>query len=511
MATIALISCTKSKQSYRCQAKEMYSAKSPWFPKAYSFARLAADKIYFLSAKHNLLPENELIDPYDETLSEKNQQERQQWGDRVVHDLKKVADIVVDDFVIIAGRDYYEHLIPHIKHYWLPLRGKRLTEWAPELDKILRLEKTENDAEALHLLFNDLPRYRWRMINEVPFTNGIYVMFEKGEYYKDRDRIVRVGTHRSSNRLRGRLADHFIKEDSNGSIFRKNIGRVLLNKSSRSYLKTWEIDTRSIINREKYGHLVDENLEKRLEERISQYLRENISFVCFPVSEPFERMRLEEGIIATLNSDPVFSSSDIWIGGSSPISEIRNSGLWNREGLYGTPLTKNEINRIKWLCRFGSNAGRIKDSNKNKKAGQASPDKDINSAELRIDSDRSNMTEQHVADKAISFANINNFKCIESATLHTVSGKPFTVDSLDFGQTITVTPLSTGKPRTINWIELERAFQRFKETNILTVKDIRSCGASEANPAYVFAILAQVLDNVRVEKNFLLFGLRKTE
>jgi hypothetical protein len=87
------------------------------------------------------------------------------------------------------------------------------------------------------MLFNDLPRLDWKMIDRVPFENGIYVMFEKGESYNGLDRIVHIGTHRGKHRLKTRLRDHFVKEDADASIFRKNIGRAFLNMSSEPYLR----------------------------------------------------------------------------------------------------------------------------------------------------------------------------------------------------------------------------------------------------------------------------------
>ena len=36
------------------------------------------------------------------------------------------------------------------------------------------------------------------------------------------------------------------------------------------------------------------------------------------------------------------------------MTDIAESGLWNREGLDGRPLTDNELHRIKWLSRFGN-------------------------------------------------------------------------------------------------------------------------------------------------------------
>ncbi len=86
-----------------------------------------------------------------------------------------------------------------------------------------------NNTLALHMLFNGLPRFDWTMIDQIPYRNGIYVMFEKGESYHSMDRIVRIGIHRGQDRLLERLRDHFVREDADSSILRKNIDRAFLN------------------------------------------------------------------------------------------------------------------------------------------------------------------------------------------------------------------------------------------------------------------------------------------
>ena len=361
MTTVALLSCTKSKKAYRCKAEQMY-AESPRFRLAYTYASLVADEIYILSAKHGLLPADQQIDPYDESLNEKSPGERLKWKDKVLNALDSVSDADNDDYIIIAGQNYYEHLLPRIKRFWLPLRGKRLFDWARELERLLKLERSSDPTEVLHLLFTGLPRLDWTKIKSIPYSNGIYIMFEKSETYQGMDRIVRVGTHRSQGRLKGRLMDHFVTEDADGSIFRKNIGRAFLNKHSDPYLKAWEIDLSKTGNKKRYAHLIDEQREDELESRITRYLRNNISLICFPVYEKEERLRLEEGIIATLNKKASFRPGDKWLGRSSPMTDIAESGLWNREGLDGRPLADEELQRIKWLCRFGNDFYRFREA-----------------------------------------------------------------------------------------------------------------------------------------------------
>jgi hypothetical protein len=76
------------------------------------------------------------------------------------------------------------------------------------------------------------------------------------------------------------------------------------------------------------------------------------------VDEEVERLRLEEGIIATLNRNPSFGPSNNWLGLKSPVPEIASSGLWNRQGLEGQPLSAEELGRVKWLARFGNDSYR---------------------------------------------------------------------------------------------------------------------------------------------------------
>ena len=96
------------------------------------------------------------------------------------------------------------------------------------------------NCEKLHKFFNNMERLKFPFDeNKIPL-NGIYILFEKGEKAHDVDRIVRVGTHTGQNQLRSRLKQHFINENKDRSIFRKNIGRALLNKNKDPFLEQWE-------------------------------------------------------------------------------------------------------------------------------------------------------------------------------------------------------------------------------------------------------------------------------
>lgn len=148
----------------------------------------------------------------------------------------------------------------------------------------------------LHKLFNEQNRFSFPFKDKeskIP-RNGIYVIFEKGETFNDIDRIVRVGTHTGENQLRSRLNQHFVKENKNRSIFRKNIGRCFLNKDKSKYLDLWELDITSKADKVKNLKSLDLNFEKELETRISDYIQTNLSFCVFQVDTKEQRLFWEE-------------------------------------------------------------------------------------------------------------------------------------------------------------------------------------------------------------------------
>jgi len=91
---------------------------------------------------------------------------------------------------------------------------------------------TMNICSEIHSIFHSSQRHAFPFNEgDIPL-NGIYVLFENGEHGHQGDRIVRVGSHTGVNQLRSRLKQHFLLENKDRSIFRKNIGRAILNKNN---------------------------------------------------------------------------------------------------------------------------------------------------------------------------------------------------------------------------------------------------------------------------------------
>lgn len=206
-------------------------------------------------------------------------------------------------------------------------------------------------AFELHKLFNCQKRYHFpfsEFRKEIP-KNGIYIIFENGEKYLQFDRIVRVGTHTGNNQLYSRLNQHYIKENKNRSIFRKNIGRCILNKANNPYLRIWDLDTTSAEEKKMNGHLVDVDFEKQIERQISKYIQENLSFCVFRIDDKEQRLFWESKIASILAQSRELRPSSGWLGNYSPKEKIRASGLWQVNGLDGEGLEEKEFEGLKTI------------------------------------------------------------------------------------------------------------------------------------------------------------------
>ena len=109
--------------------------------------------------------------------------------------------------------------------------------------KSQKMISIEEKWKLIHEAFLSLGRFKYPFDQSAIPLNGIYVFFEKGEVSHGHDRIVRVGTHKGDNLLRLRLKEHLVNENKDRSIFRKNIGRALLNrKNNIKMLEMWNKD-----------------------------------------------------------------------------------------------------------------------------------------------------------------------------------------------------------------------------------------------------------------------------
>jgi hypothetical protein len=202
-------------------------------------------------------------------------------------------------------------------------------------------------CHQLHLLFSDLPKLGFPFETSRIPANGIYVLFETGELAHQADRIVRIGTHTGSNQLPSRLEQHFVKENKDRSIFRKNIGRAILNRDKDPFLAYWEIDLTTSEAKKKYAGMIDKQKLQAAEKRVTDYIQRNFRFVVFRVDEKAKRLLWESEIISTVSLCDECRPSENWLGLHSPINKIRESGLWLVNELYKQPLAESDYEMLK--------------------------------------------------------------------------------------------------------------------------------------------------------------------
>ena len=211
----------------------------------------------------------------------------------------------------------------------------------------------------LHERLEQLPLISYPFdLNDLP-RSGIHFFYEEDETWGhggQRPRIVRVGSHRGGT-FRGRISEHYLLNESkmnfdgsrmpprDRSIFRKNIGRAVLNMAGDEYLDVWNIDLMPRENRDRYAHLRDIDSEKVVERSVTTILREHFSFRFILLEERDERLGnqgIESALIGTLAGCHLCKPSPRWLGNYSPVDKIRDSGLWQVQHVTHPSLTASQ-------------------------------------------------------------------------------------------------------------------------------------------------------------------------
>jgi len=339
MQKIVLIACASKKKDTPAAAKDIY--QSSLFKKNLRYAEmLNPDEIFILSAKYGLLQLDKQIEPYDKSLNDMRENDKEEWAEGVKEQLKNYADLKNDHFIILAGNNYRKYLIPELENCEMPLEGLGIGKQLAYLtDKVEIGEK----CKMLHRYLRKRRRYSFPFVKEEIPRNGIYVLFEKGEEGHNGERIVRIGTHRGDGQLPSRLNQHFIKENKDRSIFRKNIGRCFLNRVSDPFLEKWDLDLTSRKSREKHSDKVDFQYQDRIENMVTGYIQGVFTFSVIEVPEKEKRLFWESRLVSTVSLCDSCRPSANWFGSFSPKRKIREGGLWQEQELYKEAFSDGEL------------------------------------------------------------------------------------------------------------------------------------------------------------------------
>jgi hypothetical protein len=98
---IALVSCVKTKVAEPMPAKDLYV--SPLFRGMRRYAEATADAWFILSAEHGVLHPDQIVAPYEKTLSKMPATQRRAWADRVVTELDDALQPLPAQLLVLAG------------------------------------------------------------------------------------------------------------------------------------------------------------------------------------------------------------------------------------------------------------------------------------------------------------------------------------------------------------------------------------------------------------------------
>lgn len=136
MNDVALVACSKLKQTAEVPARDLYV--SPLFKLARHYAEANAHRWFILSAEHGLLDPERVTAPYDTTLNKMAIAGRRAWAQRVTEQMKQ-QDVSGVRLLILAGQVYRGGLMPY---FWtrfdeiaIPLDGLKIGEQLSWLSK----------------------------------------------------------------------------------------------------------------------------------------------------------------------------------------------------------------------------------------------------------------------------------------------------------------------------------------------------------------------------------------
>lgn len=116
MKTICLLSCCKEKLPNAAPAEKLY--QSDKFKCRLAYARLLnPDSIFVISALHHIVPLDKVLEPYNVCLKDFSVTEKREWAECCWKQLDDFSDREHDNYIIFAGKDYYEELVKGLNNY----------------------------------------------------------------------------------------------------------------------------------------------------------------------------------------------------------------------------------------------------------------------------------------------------------------------------------------------------------------------------------------------------------
>ncbi len=170
----------------------------------------------------------------------------------------------------------------------------------------------------VHEIVRPLTIHSWPFVTAAIPSNGVYLIYEEGEFFEGAPRIVRVGSHPTQRGLPRRLRTHR-SGSKNSSVFRKHLGSALMRKQRYpdEHITLWmRSKTRG------WPHI---------EQAITAVLQQCFTFSCVHIEGAAERMQSERHLIASLTSLEDTPASQQWLGRLAWRPVIPACGMWNSQ------------------------------------------------------------------------------------------------------------------------------------------------------------------------------------
>jgi hypothetical protein len=145
MNRVGLVGCVKKKRDAAAPAADLYL--SPLFRGRRTYVEHSCERWFVLSALHGLVRTDEVLEPYDVTLNDASQGERQAWSDRVLRQIDAALGSCQGlTFEIHAGANYVDHGL----RAGLQARGAKVERPAAGLRQGEQVAFYNRAAEAFH-------------------------------------------------------------------------------------------------------------------------------------------------------------------------------------------------------------------------------------------------------------------------------------------------------------------------------------------------------------------------
>lgn len=140
---IVIASCTDRKHNSAMHARDLYMP-SGYFKAQRRYAEAYGDKWFILSAEYGLLRPKQVVESYDQHMSD---QDDPRYYERLAYQAQYLAEHH-DNAEVIAGSDYADVIVTLLRYYGMtvetPFAGQRIGTRAKHLQQ--EAQKVENMA-----------------------------------------------------------------------------------------------------------------------------------------------------------------------------------------------------------------------------------------------------------------------------------------------------------------------------------------------------------------------------